>query len=98
MTSNPNSNIPAAFGGHALPPRGPSFFGMHDAEVLKIASNSLRLVQTLPFGSAARESQWHDFEAAMGELARRAVDHTLRKIYEMHESEHRQQPGQDDGR
>lgn len=89
MVSNSN-NIPEAF--RRPPANGPSFIGMTDEQVLRIAANALRKVQLLPFGSETRDGQWHDFNHAMGELTRRAVNHTLGKIYEIHQRE----AGQDD--
>jgi hypothetical protein len=93
--SSPN-HVPAAF--RRLPASGPSYIGWTDDEVLAVAASALKTVQALPYGTDEREGYWHDFNHAMGELTRRAVNHTLAKIYEIHEREHRQEHEQGDGR
>src|SRR5262249_5390286 len=85
MVANPNSGIPAAFRGRR--PARPGFIGLTDDEVLKIAAGALRMVQALPFGSAARTGQWDSFEHAMAALSSRDATDTLRRLYESHERE-----------
>lgn len=84
MVSNPN-DAPPAFRGRQ--PGKPSFVGMEDDQVLKIAANALRTVQALPLRSRPRAEQWREFDAAMGELSSRAVVYALAKIHELHELE-----------
>jgi hypothetical protein len=89
MVSNPN-DVPPAFRGRR--PSIPSFIGMEDEQVLKVAANALRMAQILPIGGKPRADQWAAFDAAMGELGSRAIVHALERIHEIHELEQGEQP------
>jgi hypothetical protein len=88
MVSNPN-DVPPAFRGR--PKKGPSYTGMTDDQVLKVAANAFQMAQMLPIGSGPRVSQWSDFDSAILELGRRTISHVLEKLHE-HE---RELPAQD---
>jgi hypothetical protein len=65
------------------PPASPDpYEGRSDRQVLAIAAGALRRAEALPAGSITRQVQWSIFDAAMGELQRRAVVHALRKARE----------------
>lgn len=95
MVANPNE-VPAAFRSRQPSPSRPSFIGLEDDQVLRVAANALRMVQVLPLNSRPRADQWESFEQAMAELGARAVTHTLAKIYAIHEREQPRQPGDDE--
>lgn len=83
MVSNPG-DVPPAF---RRKRPGPSFIGMTDDQVIKVAASALNMVQALPVGSEARAGRWAAFDAAMGELGKRAVVHALAKVHGLEAAE-----------
>jgi hypothetical protein len=59
-----------------------SFIGLTDTEVLDRANKALTLAAALKPGTKARAREWQRFDAAMGELARRAMSRALWVIHE----------------
>lgn len=81
MVSNRPDPIPPAFRGASQP----SFIGMTDEQVLKIAEHYFHLAPALPLASKQRAVAWEMFDDAMAELSARGLRQILRKMREHEE-------------
>jgi hypothetical protein len=83
-------------GGPYQRPVKPSFIGQEDTEVLAMAKAALQHAEILPIGSRSRYEQWFIFDAAMSELARRAMSSALWKIHEREQQDRSETRNSDD--
>lgn len=81
MVSNRPDPIPPAFRGASQP----SFIGMTDEQVLKIAEHYFHLAPAFPLASRQRAAAWEMFDDAMAELSARGLRQILRKMREHEE-------------
>lgn len=79
------------------PVRSP-YAGMPDSQVLRLAQAAYFEAEALPPRSTARREMWNQFDAAMGELLRRAMSHALWRIHEMEQAGETEIPDEEPAR